>query len=54
MDLSEDELIMTKLDNKSMSIYQLLNHWHIKYGVPQTQIKYAKEYIKKLEGKNEQ
>ena len=51
MDLNDEDLVATKLDNKSMNIYDLLNYWYIKYGVPQFEIDFAKEYIKKLEEK---
>lgn len=53
-DFSEDELVATKLENGSMNIYNLLDYWYMKYGIKKYEIEFAKEFIMKLEGKNEQ
>ena len=45
-DLDLEEIIATKLDNGSMTVYDLLQHWEMKYGIPSWQIDYVKEELK--------
>lgn len=52
-EMSEEELRATKLDNGSMSIENLLDYWRNIYEIPLFEIDAVKNYIKKLEGKNE-
>lgn len=51
MDLSDNDLVNTKLDNGTMSIYGLIDYWYMKFGIEEYQRDYAKEYIKNLEEK---
>lgn len=50
-EMEEDELIATKLDNKSMTIINLLDYWHMVYEIPLFEIDKVKNYIKELEEK---
>lgn len=45
-DQNDEEIIATKLDNGSMTVNDLLQHWEMKYGIPSWQIDYVKEKIK--------
>lgn len=47
-DLSEEEIIYTKLDNGSMTIFDLLDYWYIKYGIQKYQIDIVKNYISEV------
>ena len=53
-DQSDDEIIYQKLVQGNMTIYNLIDYWYMKYGIKEYEKEFAKEYIKKLEGKNEQ
>lgn len=44
-DLSDEEIIYTKLDNGSMTVFDLLDYWYIKYGIKKYQIDIVKKYI---------
>lgn len=46
MNIDEDELIATKLNNGSMSGENLLDYWYIKYNIPSYQLNYIKEIIR--------
>lgn len=52
MDMEDDELRFTKIDNGSMTVYNLLDYWRINYEIPLYEIDTVKDYIKRLE--NEQ
>lgn len=47
-DLDEEEIIYTKLDNGSMTIFDLLDYWYIKYGIKKYQIDIVKKYISEV------
>lgn len=50
-DLDDDELMATRLDNGSTTIFDLLNHWKYVYEIPVYEIDKVKNYIKELEEK---
>lgn len=50
-EMKDDEIVATKLNNGSMSIYGLLDYWYMKYGIDEYQKEVAEKYIMKLEGK---
>lgn len=50
--LDDEELIYTKIGNNTVSLEQLLDYWHMKYGVPGFQIEYMLNRINLLRGKN--
>lgn len=53
MDLDDDDLIATRLDNGSMTIYGLLDYWSMKFGIRKEQIDFVKDYIKKEYERND-
>ena len=52
-DQTDDEIVYQKLEQGNMTIYNLLDYWYMRYGVPEYELKFAKDYIMKLEGKDE-
>lgn len=48
-DQTDSEIIAQKLAQGTMTIYQLLDHWYMKYGVPEEEVLIAKDHIQKLE-----
>lgn len=53
-DQTDEEIVAQKLIQGNMSISQLFDYWHMKYGIPVFERDFAKDYFKKIEGKNEQ
>lgn len=48
-DMSDDELLATRLENGAMSIDNLLNYWRLNYDIPLFEIDKVRGYIKSLE-----
>lgn len=48
-EMSDEELLATKLYNGAMKIDDLLNYWRLTYEIPLFEIDKVREYIKKLE-----
>ena len=51
-EMEDDELFMTKVDNGSMTVLNILDYWRIQYDIPLYEIDTVKNYIRGLE--NEQ
>ena len=47
-DMSDDELLVTRLDNGAMTVDNLLNYWHLEYEIPLFEIDKVKDYINLL------
>ena len=52
-DLDDEELLATKLDNGAMTVDNLLNYWHLAYGIPLFEIDKVKDYINLLKKERE-
>lgn len=50
-DLDDDEIMATRLDNGSTTIFNLLDHWRYIYEIPAYEIDKVKKYIEELEEK---
>ena len=48
-DMSDDELLATKLLYGAMNIDDLLNYWRLNYDIPLFEIDRVRNYIKELE-----
>lgn len=48
-DMSDDELLATRLFNGAMNIDDLLNYWRLNYDIPLFEIDKVRGYIKSLE-----
>ena len=48
-DQTDDEIVAQKLEQGNMTISQLFDYWHMKYGIPEFERDFAKDYLNKLE-----